>query len=233
MDAINAELRGKEEKVDKLREEGILPAVVYGPKGVAVSIKMPKEEFDKLLESAGESTLVNLKIEGKDTSVLIHDLQRDINSRGVTHVDFYEPSLKEKTNAHVALVFEGESFAIKNLSGTLVKSFHEIEVSALPQNLPHEIVIDISSLKALGDIITVKDLNIPEGVEVVKLHENDAIASIAAAKDVDKDLEAPIDDKAEEETEEESEEEGKEDEEGGEEKKPEGKEGSEKPKDNK
>lgn len=216
MDTINAELRKKEENVNELRKEGILPAVIYGTKGEAVSIKISKGEFDKILESSGESTLVNLKVDGKDISVLIHDFQKDINTRGITHVDFYEPSLKEKTHAHVALVFEGESFAIKNLAGTLVKSFHEIEVSALPQNLPHEIIVDISSLEVLGDIITVKDLNIPEGVEVVKLHENDTIASIAAAKDVDKDLAAPIEEgvETEEEEGEESEEEGEEKKEG-------------------
>jgi large subunit ribosomal protein L25 len=100
--------------------------------------------------------------------------------------------LKEKTHAHVNLVFEGESFAVKNLGGTIVKSFHEIEVSALPQDLPHEIIVDVTPLKALGDIITVKDLNIPKGVEIVKLHPDDTIASISAARDVDKDLEAPI-----------------------------------------
>lgn len=192
MDVIKAELRESSEKVDLLRKEGIIPAVVYGSEGEATSIKVSRDEFDKILEASGESTLVDLKIGDKSFPVLIHDLQRDLDSRKVIHVDFYKPSLKEKTTAPVSLVFEGESFAIKNLSGTLVKNFHEIEVSALPQDLPHEIIVDISSLKELGDIITVGDLKIPQGVEIVKLHETDTIASVAAARDVDKELEAPI-----------------------------------------
>jgi large subunit ribosomal protein L25 len=204
MNTINAELRGTEEKMSELRSKGILPGVLYGPKGIAVSIKLSKDEFDKIFKDSGESTLINLKVDGKDTSVLIHDIQKDTMTRGIIHVDFYKASLKEKTEVPVTLVFQGESFAVKNLAGTLVKSFHEIEVSALPQNLPHKIIVDISSLKNLGDIITVKDLKIPEGVEIVGLHENDTIASISAAKDVDKELSTPIEEGIEE-TEEEKE----------------------------
>lgn len=163
-------------KNKKLRKEGLVPAVLYGPGMKNLNLEVNLKEFEKILEKAGESSLISLDIDGKKHSVLIHDIQRDSLTGKPIHVDFYQPSLKEKVEVRVNLAFEGESPAVK-MGGTLVKIFEELEVKAIPENLPKEIRVDISKLKNFHDAIVVADLELPKGVEVMR-DKNDVIARV-------------------------------------------------------
>ena len=98
--------------------------------------------------------------------VIIHDASKDAISDQFVHTDFYKVNLDEKVTTDIPLVFVGESSAVKSLSGILVKNINEIKVEALPQNLPHEIQVDISRLSSFGSEILIRDLQLPEGVEV-------------------------------------------------------------------
>jgi len=186
-------------KVKTLRKQGVIPAVLYGPKTKNLSLEINLKEFEKVYKEAGESSLVSLGIEGEKakTIVLIHDVKKDPLTDQFLHVDFYQPSLKEETEAKVPLVFEGEPPAIKELGGTLVKSISEVEIKALPQNLPHEIKVEISSLKTFEDEILVKDLKVPEGVKILRKPE-EIIASVLPPEKVEEELEKPVEEKVEE-----------------------------------
>ena len=189
---INAEKReslGK--KVKALREAGIIPAVLYGPKTENQNIQLNFKEFEKILKEAGESTLIALMIEEKEYPVLIHETKKDPLTGSLIHVDFYQPILTEETEVEVAIVFEGEPMAVKELGGTLVKEIQEIAVKALPQDLPHEIRVDVSILETFDDEIKVKDLRVSEKVTIQRDPE-DVVALVTPATKVEEELEKPI-----------------------------------------
>lgn len=171
--------RGK--KLRKLREAEKIPAVVYGPKEDTISISLDGREFEKAFKQAGESTVVVLKGGGEEREVLIHDISFDPLRGNISHVDFYAVKKGQKVTVHVPLNFVGEAPAIK-LGGSLTKALHELEVTAEPSKLPHEIEVDISSLNTFEDHIRVKDLNLPKGVEVVNNPE-DTVALVSEAEE--------------------------------------------------
>ena len=184
-------------KVKNLREKGILPGVLYGPGLENLPLEIDLKEFEKVFETAGESSLIKLLIDKKEYLVLIHALEFDALSQRATHVDFYQPKLDEEIKVTVPLVFEGEAPAVKELSGTLIKNIHELEIKALPEKLPHEIKVNVEGLKALEDNILVKDLEIPEGVKIEK-DPDEIVALVAAPQKVEEELAKPVEEKVEE-----------------------------------
>jgi len=185
---LNATIRTETgKKVNNLRDSGIIPAVVYGPGVKPVSIQVDSKEFEKVFKQAGESSLIELKIDKDKKPVLVHDIQRDSINGEVTHIDFFQASLKEDVQVKVPLVFEGVSLAVKELGGTLVKNISELEIKALPQSLPHEIKVSIGSLNTFEDRILVKDIKLPEGVKAVPAPEEIAV-SVAAPENVEEEL---------------------------------------------
>lgn len=189
------EITGKKVKI--LRKAGIIPAVLYGPKIKPQTIEVQLQDFNKIYKEAGESSLVSLEIDGKKFLVLIHEITRNPLTLEISHVDFYQPQLDKEVEATVPLVFEGESPAIKDLGGTLIKEIQEVKVKALPQNLPHDIKVDISGLLTFEDEIKVKDLKLPEGVKLFKDPE-EIIALVVPPAKVEEELEKPIEEKVEE-----------------------------------
>jgi large subunit ribosomal protein L25 len=164
-----------------LREQGRLPAVFYGPKEKSQSIFVPLIDFLKVWRAAGESTVVELDLAGTKKNVLIYDVDLDPLTNEPRHVDFYVVDMAKKITASVPLEFEGEAPAVK-LGGVLVKVIHEVEVEALPANLPYELKIDVSSLKSFEDKVTVKDIQCPSGVEILAEPEN-VVALVEEAKE--------------------------------------------------
>ena len=193
---LSAKIR-KEEKPGALRNKGFLPAVLYGPKIENFSLQMNEKEFEKIFKEAGESSLIKLKIDENEFLVLIHDSQKDPLKGNFIHIDFYQPALDEETEATVPLEFVGEAPAVKELAGTLVKNIKELEVSALPQNLPHDIKVNVENLKTFEDSIAIKDLKIPEGVKILKEPE-EVIALVTPPEKVEEELEKPVEEKVEE-----------------------------------
>lgn len=195
MEKLKISIRKREAKGKKtasMKAEGFLPAVLYGPKVKSQPISMALNEFEKVYSKAGGSSLISLVDEDKkEFLVLVHEIQRSSLSSKIIHVDFYAPILTETVEAKVPLVFEGEAPAVKDLLGTLVKEFQEVEVKALPQDLPHEIKVNIERLKTFEDEILVKDLELPKGVEILK--EPDAIVvSVLPPEKVEEELEKLI-----------------------------------------
>ena len=186
-------------KAKGLRKQGILPGILYGPKIKNIAVEVDLKEFEKIYKEAGKSTLITLSLPEKKLKalILIYDVQFDPISDKPIHVDFLQPSLKEKITANVPLVFEGKSKAVEDFEGTLVKNISEVEVKALPQDLPHEIKVNIESLETFEDEILIKDLEVPAGVEILK-KPDEVVANIAPPEKVEEELEEPIEEKVEE-----------------------------------
>jgi len=156
-------------KVKSLRREGIIPAVVYGGKEGSVPIELDLKEFSKIFKTAGETTLIKLLVDSeKFKNVLVHDISRDSVNEEINHVDFYEVKMDEKITTEVPLIFIGDAPAVVDLGGVLVKAMQELEVRALPSDLPRQIEIDISQLKTFDDNILVKDIKLPKNVEILE-----------------------------------------------------------------
>lgn len=162
-------------KLEPFRKQGKLPAVLYGPKEKSQSLFVSFKDFKKLWKEAGESTVIQLKltsdVKKSSTSdvvkeVLIQDVAMDPVKDEPLHVDFYAVLMDKPIQAAIPLVFEGEAPATKT-RGILVKVMHEIEVEALPKNLPHELAVDISSLNNFGGKILAKDIVLPDGVKLI------------------------------------------------------------------
>jgi len=186
-------------KVKALRKQGILPAVLYGPETKNLTIEIDFKEFENVYKEAGESSLILLQVDNDKFSVLIHEVKKDPLTGKPIHADFYQPILTEEVEATVLIVFEGEALAIKELGGTLVREISEIEVKALPKDLPHEIKVNISGLKTFDDEILVKDLKLPQGV-IVQRDKNEIVALVIApeTEKIEEELEKPIEEKVEE-----------------------------------
>lgn len=166
LNAQKREVLGR--KVKALRRSGFVPAVLYGKGQESVPLQVPVKDFEKTFKIAGESTLVYLNVgDGKGIPTIIHDVTRDPLRDTFVHADFHKVSLTEKIKANVPVVFAGEAPAVKDLKGIFVRNVNELEVEAFPQDLPHEITIDISKLAAFGDQIQVKDVDLGDKIKIV------------------------------------------------------------------
>ena len=182
-----------------LKNKDRIPSVVYGPGIKNLSLYVDYGEFEEIFKEAGESSLISLEIEGekKERPVLVYEIQKDPVTDKFLHIDFYQASLKEEVEATVPLIFEGISPAVKDLEGTLIKDMIEVEVKALPQNLPHDIKVNIEGLKTFEDHISIKDLIVPKEVKILR-ESDEIIASITPPEKVDEELAEAIEEKVEE-----------------------------------
>ena len=181
-------------KTKELRKKGVIPAVLYGAEIENIPLSVEEKEFNRVFREAGESSLVKLKIEGKklknpEPEVLIHEIQRDPLSGRIIHIDFYHPSLRKEVEAEIPLVFEGVPRACKDLGGTLVKEIQTIEVRGLARNLPREIKVNTEKLKTFEDRILVSDLQVPEGVKILREPE-EIVALVTPPQEEEKEREA-------------------------------------------
>ncbi len=180
---LNVNTRKEAGKKNKqLRNQGLIPAVLYGPKIENLNLSVDYTQFNRIYQKAGESTLIQLNLKNKEIKekeriVLVNDIKRDVLSNNIIHIDFYEVRMDQEISVEIPLNFVGQSEAVKSLDGVLVKSLQSLNISALPKNLIHEIEVDISKLKTFDDIIRVKDLKVPENVKI-EAEEDEAVVSV-------------------------------------------------------
>ena len=174
---LSAKKRDVEEKMSKVKEVGDIPAVVYGPGYDSKSLKLNAIEFDKIYASAGNSTMVGLKVDSDEPiQIIIKDVQFNHKNQ-IVHIDFYKIDETKKMTAPIALNFIGESEAVEVKKGILSKNLDFIEVECLPSELVSNIEVDLSALKNIGDSITIKDLALPEAFSI-KNDDNDSVVSV-------------------------------------------------------
>lgn len=153
--------------MNALRKSGLIPAEFYGRGMKNEHLTVKADEFKKIFKDAGENTIVNLSLGGKNLPALIYEVKEDPIHGNVIHIDFYGVRMDEKITAKVPVIYIGESPAVKEKGGVVNETIHEVEVEALPGDLPHSFEIDITSLKEIGDTLHIKDLKVPKGVEIL------------------------------------------------------------------
>lgn len=158
------ELTGK--KVKALRAAGIVPGVVYGAKHQPINIEAENNALEKLLEQAGFSTPVNLEIDGKKYFTIIKNISRDTVKRTLANIEFQSISAKDPIDAEVEIVLLGKGESPAERAGLVVMQvLEEIELRALPNEMPSELEVTLDGLKEVGDHLTLGDIKLPKGVE--------------------------------------------------------------------
>lgn len=187
--------------VKNLRKQNFIPAVIYGKDVPSLNLVVEYLPFNKLYKEAGESTLIDLKVdEAVPVKVLVQEIQRDPQTGRFAHVDFRQIKMTEKLKVDALLKFVGEAPAVKELGGTFVHGMEKLEIECLPQDLVHEIEVDISGLKTFEDRIHVKDLKISSGVKILD-DMNATIATVEAPlteEELKAELETPVAEKVDE-----------------------------------
>jgi len=154
--------------VRKLKQQGMVPAVVYGAKQAPEHLQLSAREIGNVLAHAtGEHFLVELEITGEGATTnrlaLVQEIQHHPLKGDVLHVDFHAVSADEKLHAQVPIETIGEPAGVKNFGGLLEVPLHSLDVECLPKDLPEVIRVDVSAL-GIGDALHVRDLPLPEGV---------------------------------------------------------------------
>ncbi|MCK5635298.1 MAG: 50S ribosomal protein L25, partial [Anaerolineales bacterium] len=177
---LNAKVRKTiRKRVKALRRQGFLPAVMYGVGVEPIPIELDDKEASRVLARVSGSTLIDLKV-GKDThKVLVREFQRDVIRRNILHVDFLVVAMDVAIRAVVPVILVGEAPAVEDFSGIIVSGLTEIEVEALPVDLPEQLSVDIEVLATMNDVITAGDLVLGDGVALVT-DPDEMIANVIA-----------------------------------------------------
>lgn len=148
--------------VKTLRRQGIVPGNLFGGKIKSQAIQLPLDSFLKIFAEVGETSIINLTVEGEKTArpVLVSAVQIHPVTDLPLHVDFHEVDLTKKVKATIPVELEGVAPAVEDLGAVIVQQINELEVEALPTELPERIMVDVSGLKAIDDAVTIADLKL-------------------------------------------------------------------------
>ncbi|MEK7186446.1 MAG: 50S ribosomal protein L25 [Patescibacteria group bacterium] len=153
-------------KVKQLRKDGILPGNIYGKDFKSISVQVPLKEFEKIYKEVGETGVVDISVDTQTIPVLIHNVDKDYLNNPL-HAEFYKVNLSEKVKTMVPLLVTGEPKAVVDRIGLLMEITSEVEVEALPTELPENIEVNVEPLASIGDQIAISDLKVPAGVTIL------------------------------------------------------------------
>ncbi len=182
---LTAENREASDSADSLRIAGFIPVELYGKNEENLHLKVKATDFAKIFAVAGESALIDLKIGDNDFGkILIKDVQINPLKDNIIHADLYKINMKEKITTEIPLVFEGVAPAVKEMGGVLVKQVDKVHVQCLPSDLVHEIKVDLNILDTFDKAVLIKDLVLPDGIEVLN-DETVLVVSVAEPRKVE------------------------------------------------
>jgi len=156
-------------RLNALRREGKIPAVLYGPDIKNTSIYVDEKEFKSAISTEhGENALIKINVEGsrKSATTIIKEIQVHPVTMKIMHVDFGQIKLTEKVEVEVPVEVEGEAPGVKNEGGVLEHIIRKVRVRCLPTSIPDNFILDVSEL-AVGDHLTIADIPAVEGVEIL------------------------------------------------------------------
>jgi large subunit ribosomal protein L25 len=180
-------------KVSRLRKDGLIPAELYGHGVENTHLKVTKKEFDKIYEEAGEHTIIDLVVDGKDEKipVLIVQAERHPIKDLYFNIDFHRVRMDEEIHTHVPIEFTGESPG-ERAGLILIKVLQELEIKTLPGNIPHRIEVSIEGLENAGDTIHINDINLPDGVDTPLSDETVIVSLNEKIEEEEEEVVAPI-----------------------------------------
>ena len=178
-------------KVRRLRREGKLPAVIYGAGLEPTPIQLDYKSAFKALRKVGSSTLIEIELGDTVHTTIMRERQRDVVTGRWLHVDFQAVSLTEVVEAEVPIVLEGEAPAAKVYNATILQQLETLTVEALPNDLPEQVVVDLSRLEKVGDVITVGDLVLSDKIKVLDPANEVVVAAVGEMGEEEIPAEAP------------------------------------------
>ena len=180
-------------KVGALRRQGKLPGVMYGRHIDPMPILMDLREASKALFKLSASSIVTIELEGEEFPALVREKQRDYIKNILEHVDFQVVSMKEKIRTLVTVELIGISPAIKNFNGVVVQNLNQIEVEALPNDLPDRLELDMSILEEIGSSLLVSDLEVSDKVEILSNLDETVVVITGAEQELEEEEGEEID----------------------------------------
>jgi large subunit ribosomal protein L25 len=188
---LNVEVRaakGSKKELSTMRASSTIPAVVYGGESGPVNIALSEKDLMAARKKGGANAILHLKHAKGTETVVVKELQRHPVTDRPVHADFQRISLTKKIDAKVPLVLVGESIGVKIGGGMVNHELRELRIKALPTAIPQHIDVDISALE-LHQMLTVKDLKLADGIDVLEPADN-VIVRIAVAKEIE--VAAPV-----------------------------------------
>ena len=172
------EALGKANK--RLRRDGLVPGVVYGKGHDSLPVQVDVKTFETLYKSAGKTAVIKFRLPGasRATSGMIKSVQRNPLSGRPLHVDYFLVDLRQEMEVDVPLTFTGDAPAVEETGGTLLHNLSAIHVKALPNDIPQEVVVDVSVLKSLDVAIHVRDLNLNRDLVTVLTDGETLVATV-------------------------------------------------------
>lgn len=172
-------------KTKRLRAAGFVPAVLYGPKTEPISLQVPERELSRILHRAGMNQLIALWIDEADQArmTLAREVQRDVITQSLLHVDLYEVVMTESITAETPIVLVGQSPAVESKAGLLVRGVDTVQVHGLPAELPESIEVDISVLNEADQAILVGDLTVDGTIEILT-HPEEVVVQVLPVKEM-------------------------------------------------
>jgi large subunit ribosomal protein L25 len=183
------------QKVNALRRQGKLPAVMYGHRIDSIPISLSAADALPKLATLTSSSTLTISLDGKEYPAMVREKQRDPIKKHLIHLDLQTISLTEKMRAKVGIELKGTALAVKAANAVILSSLTEFEVESLPHDLPERFVVDISGLAEIGDNIRVKDIVRGSGVEI--LNDPEEVVVTASAPTVEKFVEEAVTEEAE------------------------------------
>jgi len=167
LQATTREMFGK--KVRFLRRQGIIPIHLFGHNVESEALQCDAAQLQRVLAQAGKTRLINLKLDEakRPRNVVVREVQRDMQTGGLLHVDFYQLRMAEKIKVDVPIVLVGEAPALKDKENTLSQELNSLTVECLPRHIPANVGVDLSPLTKAGQAIRVKDLVLDEEVTIL------------------------------------------------------------------
>ena len=178
-------------KVGALRREGRLPGVIFGGHADSTPVETDTSIFQKGYRRWGQTTLLSLTgVDGGEVPVLVHGVSREPRTGSLLHVDFVRVSLTEKTHAEVPLHFVGESPAVRTHGGVMVHALSDVRIEAFPQDIPHQIDVDLSKIEQIEDTLYVRDL-VVDASKIAILNDGDQVVAKAVAPRAEEEVVKP------------------------------------------
>jgi len=198
LEVSKRDITGK--KVRFLRRQGFIPGNIYGHGIESIAVQTDTKALKQLLSHTGQTDLISLNLPGAKapTKVLLRDIQRNPRNNELLHIDFYQVRMTDKIKADVPLVLVGEAPALKKVKGSsLLQLIDTLHIEALPDDLPHNVEVDVSVLDEIDHVIQIKDIPLSKGVTLFS-DEDQVVVKVAEARKIEEEVVEAIAEEAEE-----------------------------------